>query len=54
MDLCVLVIATYEKSLDSILTKKYLATEGVLSNFVDHYTVAVKNNSNDDHGSLKI
>ena len=47
VDSCVLVIATYEKNLGLHFGKE-LPTEREFSIFVDHYTVAVKNDSSDD------
>ena len=49
VDSCVLVIATYEKKL-GLHFRKELLTEKEFSNFVDHYAVAVKNDSSEDSG----
>ena len=50
VDLCVLVIATYEKKLGLHFGKE-LPTEREFGNFVDHYAVAVKNDFSDDASS---
>ena len=47
VDSCVLVVATYEKRLGLHFGAE-LPTEREFSKFVDHYAVAVKNDSNDD------
>ena len=46
-DSCVLVIATYEKKLGLHFGEE-LSTEREFGNFVDHYAVAMKNDSSDD------
>ena len=46
VDSCVLVIVTYEKKLGLHFGKELL-NEREFINFVDHYAVAVKNNSSD-------
>ena len=46
VDLCVLVIVTYEKKIGLHFGKES-PTEREFSNFADHYAVAVKNNSSD-------
>ena len=46
-DSCVLVIATYEKKLGLYFGKE-LPTEREFDNFVDHYAVAMKNDSSDN------
>ena len=53
VDSCVLVIATYEKKLGLHFGRE-LPTEREFGNFVDHYTVAVKNDSSDDVPSFQI
>ena len=47
VNLSVLVIATYEKKLGLHFGEE-LPSERELGNFVDHYAVAVKNDSSDD------
>ena len=47
VDSCVLVITTFEKKLGLHFGEE-LPIEREFSNFVDHYTVAMKNDSSDD------
>ena len=47
VDSCVLVIATCEEKL-GLHFGEALPTEREFGNFVDHYAVAVKNDSSDD------
>ena len=47
VDLCVLVVATYEKNL-GLHYGKELPTEREFGNSVDHYGVAMKNDFSDD------
>ena len=51
VDLCVLVIATYEKKLGLHFGKELL-TEKEFGNFVDHYAVAVKKDSSEDSSDV--
>ena len=47
VDSCVLVVATFEKKLGLHFGEE-LPTEREFGNFVDHYAVAVKNDSSHD------